>query len=171
MPHLSGLSLTKMIPRNIKVVFTTAYSEYAVESYELEAVDYLLKPISLERFSKTVSKLLQSGPTSAPDHAVLFIKSGSRLYQLALEELLYLEKDGNYMTYHLADRKIVARESVAEALAELPDYFVQVHKSFLVSMRRINFVDLDEIGLGTVRIPLGKAFRDVFLEKWALADK
>ncbi|MEZ4772006.1 MAG: LytTR family DNA-binding domain-containing protein [Bacteroidia bacterium] len=163
MPHLSGISLSRILPGEIMVVFTTAYAEYAVESYEIEAIDYLLKPISLERFSKTMLKILTARTEeSVPAKSCMMIKSGSRIYRIIPSDILYLEKDGNYMTYYLENQKIVARESVAEAFQSLPDYFVQIHKSYIVNRDKIVFVDKEIVSIGGNNLPIGNAYKESF---------
>jgi DNA-binding LytR/AlgR family response regulator len=162
MPHLSGLALSRIIGPDIKIVFTTAYSEYAVESYEVEAVDYLLKPISFERFAKAVNKIVASSDVTDISEEVkpLLIKSGARIHRVSPEAVMYLEKDGNYITYHLKDQKIIARESIAEALKNLPAFFKQTHKSFIVNTREISFIEKDQITIDTVSIPIGGTFKE-----------
>ena len=160
MPHLSGISLSKMVDENTKVIFTTAHAEYAVESYEVQAFDYLLKPISLERFTKTVSKLIgQKGEVDSVDK-YLIIKSGEKIYRLDPNEILYLEKDGNYMIYHAKGQKVLARESVAESLAQLPEKFVQVHKSFIINIEKISYAERDEVDIQGIKIPVSISFKD-----------
>ncbi|MCB0497582.1 MAG: response regulator transcription factor [Cyclobacteriaceae bacterium] len=167
MPHLSGTSLAKMTNTQTKIVFTTAYSEFAVESYELDAADYLLKPVSFERFAKTVSKLLnQSNQVqSVPNDTYILIKSGSKTVKVKPQEILFLQKDSNYMVYHLADQRVMARESVQEALAHLADHFIQVHKSFIVNLHAIDSFEKDEIEIGKHRIPISGTFRNTFFER------
>ena len=128
MPHLSGLSLSKTLASDTAIVFTTAYSEHALESYEVNAVDYLLKPISLERFTKTISKLMHrlggtgEGLQVAPHaNGTIFLKSGLETHQVNIDDILYMKKDGNYMLYYTTSRKVMTRESIAEALSRLHD--------------------------------------------------
>lgn len=160
MPHLSGMTLSKMIPPDTQIIFTTAYSEYAVESYEIPAVDYLLKPISFERFAKAVAKVLQ---TIKSDEAIILVKSGAKIYRVNVDDIYFLEKDGNYMTYHLEKQAILARESVAEALAVLPGYFIQIHKSYIVNSHRIDFFDKQIVAVLQRQLPLGALYRERFL--------
>lgn len=169
-PHISGLSLSKMIHPDTRVIFTTAYSEYAVESYEVNAVDYLLKPITFERFAKAVSKVISqpATPPPAPENPstdTLNVKSGSRIYQVKVEELDYLEKDGNYMIYHYDGQRIYARQSAPEALESLPPHFMQIHKSFIVNTRRLDFYDKNVVSVVAREIPLGPKYREAFLGK------
>ncbi|MFN8346981.1 MAG: response regulator transcription factor [Spirosomataceae bacterium] len=161
MPHLSGISLAKMVPKHTKIIFTTAYPEYAVESYDVEAVDYLLKPISLERFSKTIGKLLQNRPET-PDSAkrILMIKSGTKHYRTDVSAILYLEKSGNYMEYQLGNKTILARESIQEALSALPEHFIQIHKSIIINLNRIEFIDKDNVSINGKLLPIGSSFRE-----------
>ena len=168
MPHLSGISLSKMIDAQTKIIFTTAYSEYAVESYEVEAVDYLLKPISLERFTKTMSKVLSENSTSPETQTqpnTLMIKSGTKIFRVDIEAITYLMKDGNYMIYHTGDQKIMARESISEALGQLPDHFIQSHKSYIINSNKINFISREEISVGGSIIPIGNSFKEVIRGK------
>jgi two-component system, LytTR family, response regulator len=161
MPHLSGISLAKMVPKHTKIIFTTAYPEYAVESYDVEAIDYLLKPISLERFSKTIGKLLQNRSES-PDLAkrILMIKSGTKHYRTDISAILYLEKSGNYMEYQLGNKTILARESIQEALSALPEHFIQIHKSIIINLHKIEFVDKENVSINGKLLPIGSSFRE-----------
>lgn len=171
MPHLSGLSLSKMIPKETAIVFTTAYSEHAVESYSVNAFDYLLKPISLERFSKTITKL--TGKFTSDTIAVesnkscktIFIKSGLETHQLKVDEITYLEKDGNYIYYMTSDKKIMARQSIAEAMQYLPSNFIQVQKSFIVNFEKIGSITPDYISIGGFKISIGVQFKTIVRAK------
>ncbi len=169
MPHLSGLSLSKMLPKEIDVVFTTAYAEHAVESYSVDATDYLLKPISLERFSKTITKLtskfhtisnVETKPTTA-----LFIKSGTEIHKVMPEDINYLQKDGNYMYYMTDNKKIMARETIAEALQRLDANFIQIQKSFIVNFRKIDAIKTDHVLVGDTRIPIGNQYKQMLLTR------
>jgi DNA-binding LytR/AlgR family response regulator len=160
MPHLSGISLSKMLDKNTQIIFTTAHAEHAVESYEVQAVDYLLKPISLERFTKALSKVLSTVAPVENTEAFLSIKSGSKLYRLRADEILFLQKDGNYMVYHTMDQKIMARESVAESIAILPHHFMQVHKSYIINIQKISFIEREEVDIKGNKIPLGAMYKE-----------
>jgi DNA-binding LytR/AlgR family response regulator len=162
MPHINGMSLSKMIDKESKIIFTTAYSEYAVESYEVGAVDYLLKPISLERFTKSVSKfLVDNRPNEIKTHAaqLVYIKSGSRIYRVEPNSINYIEKEGNYSIYYLDGQKIMARESVSEILENLPSHFYQVHKSFIVNKTKVVSVEKDSVMVDGRVIPIGASYK------------
>lgn len=161
MPHISGISLSKMLPAGIQVIFTTAHSEYAVESYDVQATDYLLKPISLERFTTSMSRLLTKIPPAViMPTDVLSIKSGGETFRVKPLEVCYLEKDGNYMIYHLEDRSILGRATVAEALIELPDTFIQIHKSFVVQIDKISSYDKTHVTVKGRKIPVSPSLRE-----------
>ena len=178
MPQLSGLKFREMAGEQVMIIFTTAYSEYAVESYEMNAVDYLVKPVAFERFLKAVIKardlfrLKRGEPALAaeekrdPEPAApgnrIYVKSGTKLYTLRTEDIIFLEKDGNYITFHTTDQRVVARLNIAQALALLPGgEFVQTHKSYIVARRHIKVVEAHQVTLtGGHTAPVGRVFRD-----------
>jgi len=172
MPHLSGLSLSKMISPKTSIVFTTAYSEHALESYEVNAIDYLLKPISLDRFSKTIAKLTNNNNTifksnnkHSEDSKTIFIKSGLEMHQINLDAIEYLQKDGNYINYFVNGRKIMGRQSIAEALSQLNNNFFQIQKSYIVNFTKIDSVSSDYVVIGENRIPIGSQFKSFVLSR------
>jgi len=166
MPHISGISLSKMLPENVKVIFTTAYSEYAVESYEKQAVDYLVKPISLERFTKSISRVLSSTPLiSQKENQLIFVKSGFETHRLESASILFLEKDGNYMNYHCENQKILARETIQESFEKLPNNFIQTHKSYIVNLDKIMSYTSNEMTIGKVKIPISETYKNEVLKR------
>lgn len=172
MPHLSGLSLSKMIVPKTSIVFTTAYSEHALESYDVNTTDYLLKPISLERFSKTITKLIDTQAqqtnaleTGSKESLTLFVKSGLETHQLQIADINYLQKDGNYMYYFMADKKIMARQSIAEALDTLPENFMQIQKSYIANFSKIDSVTASHVHIGGTEIPMGSQYKSNVINK------
>jgi two-component system LytT family response regulator len=172
MPHLSGLSLSKMIHSKTDIIFTTAYSEHALESYEVNALDYLLKPISLERFSKTITKLIdkheERNTSTKPiteASSTIFIKSGLDTHQVKVDDIAYLQKDGNYIYYFVAEKKIMARQSIGDALKNLPENFSQIQKSYIVNFAKIDSVSSDYIIIGINKIPIGSQFKSFVFSK------
>jgi len=173
MPHLSGLSLSKMITPKTAIVFTTAYSEHALESYDVNATDYLLKPISLERFSKTITKLIDTqeqqndaSKTLSNESSTVFVKSGLETHQLQIADINYLQKDGNYMHYFLNDKKIMARQSIAEALDTLPENFIQIQKSYIANFSKIDSVTATHVHIGTVQLPMGSQYKSIVINRF-----
>jgi len=172
MPHLSGLSLSKMIDPKTSIVFTTAYSEHALESYDVNTADYLLKPISLERFSKTITKLIDTQekqnttiPITSNVSPTLFVKSGLETHQVKISDIDYLQKDGNYMYYFVSGKKIMARQSIGEALETLPENFIQIQKSYIVNFSKIDSVSTSHAIIGKVQIPMGSQYKTLLLDK------
>jgi DNA-binding LytR/AlgR family response regulator len=162
MPHVSGISLSKMLPENLQVVFTTAYSEFAVESYEIQAIDYLVKPISLERFTKSISRILSQYKPAVEreaDNQVIHVKSGFETFRLDAQTIQFLQKDGNYMFYHCDNQKIIARETIQESLQKLPITFMQTHKSYIVNIKKIVSYDKNTLNMGKDKIPVSESFR------------
>lgn len=164
MPHISGITLSKMIDKKIKIIFTTAYSDYAVESYEVSAVDYLLKPVSLERFMQAMGKVLNQQDSDPRQSEIIWIKSGGKKHKILIDEILYLYKEGNYLTYFTMNNKVIARESIGEALDKLPPYFCQNHKSFIVNVHEISAMEKDRIFIDAVTIPIGSSFQEKVTE-------
>lgn len=166
MPDLSGMQLLQTLPQRPMIIFTTAYSHYAVESYTLNAIDYLLKPITFERFLAAVNKAVaalpgKSGVMRNDEDPAIFIKSGPQTYQVRLGDILYLEKDGNYITAHLKDRDILIRENMGDVFDLVPAAdFIRVHKSFVVAVKHIEMVEVHQITIDKRKIPIGATFRD-----------
>jgi len=164
MPDISGLELMTTLPGAPMVIFTTAYSEHAVQSFELDALDYLLKPFSFERFLKACNKakalqvlIGQRSKSDVPAHIML--KSGYEQYKVMLDDILYLESAGNYINFVLKDKRILSRLSMQEALALLPPaQFTRVHRSFIVANNKIDKVDRSSLYIGNVAISIGAAY-------------
>ncbi len=167
MPDIDGMQLVQTLTYKPMIVFTTAYSNYAVESYNLNAVDYLLKPITFERFLAAVNKvgnlLAAKNTTVTRDDgaATVFIKSGSQTYQVKVAEILYLEKDGNYITVHLKDKQILIRENMGDIFDLVPESgFVRVHKSYVVAVKHISMIEVHQLIINGQKIPVGSTYRE-----------
>jgi DNA-binding LytR/AlgR family response regulator len=165
MPDITGIDFIRALPNPPMVVFTTAYSEHAVQSFELDAVDYLLKPFSLPRFLKACNKaaeldaLKKLQPGISPAVATVFIKSGYEQVRVTLNEIRYVESIGNYVQFVLADRKITSRLTMNEAAELLPqDAFIRIHRSYLAAKSRITKVDKRTVWLDGTELPAGEAF-------------
>jgi two-component system, LytTR family, response regulator len=182
MPELTGISFLKILQKKPLVVLTTAYSEYALEGYELDVADYLLKPITFERFLKAVDKVTQrltsvSQPvaiTHDPNKAeskntFVFVKDGTKLVKVQLDDILYVEGLKDYVTIHTSQQKIVSLQRLKALEEQLPaDKFIRIHNSFIVALRAIDVIHKGEVQIGQALLPIGetykKAFRD-FVEK------
>ena len=170
MPHLSGMDLSKLLDhKKTKIIFTTAYSEYAVQSYEVQALDYLLKPISLERFTQAIQKILSTPKTdiTVPQPASLIkVKCGSNIHQVKPDDIFYLQKDGNYMFYHLPDKKLMSRQSIAEALEILPNNFIQIHKSLIINLEKVDFYNRHEVSIQNTLLGIGSSFGEAVRQRF-----
>jgi two-component system LytT family response regulator len=167
MPDINGMQLIQTLAAKPMVIFTTAYSNYAVESYNLNAIDYLLKPITFERFLAAVNKAanslpIQNKPSAKEDGGTVFIKSGPHTYQVRVADIIYLEKDGNYITVHLKDKQILIRENMGDIFDLVPSAeFVRVHKSFVVAIKHITMIEVHQLIINDTKIPIGSTYREL----------
>jgi len=176
MPDISGTEFVRILNQTPMIVFTTAYSEYAIESYDLNAVDYLLKPFEFDRFLKSVIKarelfkaktgIVEKVPDSlSSTNDSIQIKSGSETFQVKIRDIQYVEGLGNYINVYQADRKITVYTSLQSFLDKLPkNQFVRVHKSFIVSIIHIQSFEYHQIKLDDKTIPIGKIYRKIFID-------
>ncbi|MGB0175996.1 MAG: LytR/AlgR family response regulator transcription factor [Owenweeksia sp.] len=170
LPKISGMDFLKTLRGDAPaVILTTAFSDYAVESYELEVTDYLVKPFSFERFVQAVSRVRKN--TVADDTATadkdFFIKSGYEYIRINGKEVLFICSDMDYTELHLAGRKYLSPETLQYWEQKMNDLFVRVHKSYLVNISFIKKVAGNQIYLSeNVTVPLGRAYKDGFLSKY-----
>jgi two-component system LytT family response regulator len=170
MPDISGMQLLQTLSPRPLIIFTTAYSQYAVESYELNALDYLLKPVTFERFLMAINKaaaaLSSKNTTSLDEDAAVFIKSGPQTYRVKVSEILYLEKAGNYITVHLKDGNILIRENMGDIFDLVPAAdFIRVHKSYVVGIRHISMIEVHQLIINGEKIPIGSTYRESLRER------
>jgi two-component system LytT family response regulator len=177
MPEITGITLLKVLKKRPLVVLTTAYSEYALEGYELDVADYLLKPITFERFLKSVDKITQrlesEAPVIAPVHPnkqeptspFVFVKDGTKLVKVWLDEIRYVEGLKDYVTIHTKDQKITTLQRMKALEEQLPaDQFIRIHNSFIVALAAIDVIQKNEVLIGTITIPVGDTYRKAFKE-------
>lgn len=174
MPNLTGLAMAKMVKKDIKIIFTTAYSEHAVSSYEVNAIDYLLKPFSFERFAVAVFKAIDSIKLTAnpsieisPLNKSIFIKSEGVSYPVVLRDIQYCEAMKNHTKVFLSDGKIlkplVAFSKMEQQLLKESTDFLRVHRSFLISKKHIAALRNTSVIIGKSEVPVGLQFREAFL--------
>ncbi|WET67010.1 LytTR family DNA-binding domain-containing protein [Sphingobacterium sp.] len=168
MPGLSGIEFIRSLPNPPMVIFTTAYSEHAVQSFEMDAIDYLLKPFSFSRLLKACNKAFEfqqmkdnSRQLLSDPLPVLFIKSGTEQIRVDLADLRYVESIGNYMKLHLHEKPAVtSRLTIAEVEELLPtNLFIRVHRSFIVAREKITKMDKRSIWLNETEIPIGPSYQ------------
>ncbi len=167
MPELTGLELLRSLPQPPLVVFTTAHSEYALPSYELDAVDYLLKPITLERFLRAAHKAYARRPAAPPLVAspppFLFVKDGPRRVKVRWEDILYVEGLRDYVAIHTRQQKVVGLVQLKVLVQQLPpDRFVRIHHSYIVALEALEAVYKDKVQVGGRFLPVGESYRAAF---------
>jgi DNA-binding LytR/AlgR family response regulator len=166
LPGMSGLNFLRSLQNPPLVVLTTAYAEYALESYEFNVIDYLLKPISFERFSKTINKIVdgrlftQVEKNSLPvDH--IFIKSNSKFFKVNFSEIIYVEGMKDYLKVHTADYKLITHQTMNDMEKLLSSkQFIRVHKSYIVAVPYIRSIYGNSIEMEKVTIPIGSSYKD-----------
>jgi len=175
MPKLSGISFLKNLKNPPLVIFTTAYSEYALEGFELNAVDYLKKPFSFDRFCKAyfrAEELLQLKLQSQTDNTTnentddfLFIKSDKKTIKVKFEDLYYIEGLGDYIKLHLKDKKLVTNLSMKKIFTLLPkNSFFRTHKSFIISLDKIDAIEGNMTLINGKKLPIGNSYRQEFMQ-------
>ena len=164
MPQLSGISFYKSLQNPPKVIFTTAYSEYALEGFDLDALDYLLKPFSFDRFVKAVSK---TKDLKANFKESIVIKSDKKLHQVKIEDILYLESIGDYIKVHINNSYLMTYKTLKGMIEELPkSNFKQVHKSFIINKKKLDYIEGNTVIINSNKIPLGQKFKKDFLDNF-----
>jgi len=171
MPKLSGIDFLKTLKNPPLVIFTTAFSEYALESYSLDVIDYLVKPIPFDRFLKAVQKAfdfytLKQKVSSDSTPNFFFIKCDHKFEKVNYTDVLYVEAMQNYCIIHTPERKMIAYITMTGLEEQLPkDRFLKVHKSFIVSLEKIKSLDGSEIVIGNARIPISRGIKDEVVNK------
>lgn len=169
MPELTGVQFAKIVRGKYPVIITTAYPDYALEGYELDIVDYLLKPISFERFERAVLKVLRREPPAPPTASMvdfLFIKSGYKIQRIDLEDILYLEGLSDYVRIQTTAGPVLTLDTLRNFAESLPSaQFMRVHRSWIVALARIDYIERNRIVIGNQRIPIGATYQKAFWEK------
>jgi two-component system LytT family response regulator len=175
MPEITGISLLRTLQKRPLVVLTTAYSEYALEGYDLDVVDYLLKPVTFERFLRAVEKAGQRlTPTTPPSvqaprtepteqQPFVFVKDGTKLVKVRWADILYVEGLKDYVTIHTRQQKIVTLQRLKTLEEQLPtDKFIRIHHSYIVAVDAIDVVHKGEVQIGNVTLPVSDSYRKQF---------
>jgi DNA-binding LytR/AlgR family response regulator len=178
MPNITGIDFLKTLKNPPKTIFTTAYRDYAIESYDLEVVDYLLKPITFERFFKSIDRFLREkkevvvSVTEKNDlEDFLLVKSGNKHHKIKIEEIVFIESLKDYIKIHTVnDKRIVAKYKIGEIEEELMNKnFLRIHRSYIVNTSKISAFTMSDIEVNSVEIPIGASYKEKvisFLSKW-----
>ena len=170
MPEISGLSFAKSINKKIKIIFTTAYREYAIDGFDLKAVDYLLKPISFERLIQSISKYQHEHHFLKPeinkdprlDHSdFIFVRSERKMVKINFSELDYIESLSDYLQIYLKGKVVVTRENISSIEAKLPKSdFMRIHRSYIVSINKIDSFTPEFVEIRKKAIPISRSYRN-----------
>lgn len=169
LPKLSGINFIKTLVHSPQIIFTTAYPEFAVEGFELNAVDYLLKPFSFERFLKAVNKATEKLNASNQNNnenkvSFIFLKADKKIHRVELDTIHYIEAIGDYMKVVTDAGQLIVNETMKKLQEELPAaLFIRVHKSFIISRNRIKFIEGNYIQIKDKSIPIGATYRNEVL--------
>jgi DNA-binding LytR/AlgR family response regulator len=169
MPQLTGVDFVRTLTHPPKVIFTTAYRDYAIDAFELHVVDYLLKPISFERFAKAIQHFLyqenppvktNSNTTQNHERDFIFLKADKKHYKVNLADILYIESLGDYIITYTPDMKIVSKERISNMAEILPsDRFIQIHRSYIVSIGKIESVGPGFVEINKKKLSVGRNYK------------
>ena len=176
MPNITGIDFLKTIKNPPKTIFTTAYRDYAIESYDLEVVDYLLKPITFERFLKSIDRFLREinktviSEKEVMKNEFILVKSGNKHHKIKIDEILFIESLKDYIKIHTVDDKqIVSKYKIGKIENELANKkFLRIHRSYIINTHKISAFTLNDIEVNSVKIPIGASYKDrvvAFLDK------
>lgn len=176
MPEVNGIEFAKKLSDDTLIIFTTAYSNYALDSYEVDAIDYLVKPISIGRFKKAVEKaqsyhdLLKlrndNYQINSIDAESIFVKSGHKFFNVSINDILYIEGLKDYVVLHMEEQKIVVNITMKSILSQMPDQtFIQVNKSYIINIKQIDSFDSNDVVIKGHEISIGSSYRSSFFEK------
>ena len=168
MPKLSGVNFYKSLQNKPEVIFTTAYSEFAVEGFELNAIDYLMKPIAFERFIKAIQKVkdrLGQNNSSIPNQDYIMLKADKKMYRTPFEDILFCEALGDYVKVHLSDKVLIVTTTMKKLLTELPEQiFLRTHKSYIINKTKVEYIEGNQIKIGESMVSIGQSYRDEVLK-------
>ncbi len=177
MPQITGIEFLKTLKNPPKVIITTAYREYALEGFELDVVDFLLKPITFERFLKSVNKYYQSVQEDVPaerpviptngnaEDAFIYVKENKKVLKVHLNDILYVEGLSEYVQIYTTDKKIITKTSMTNMAEKLPENsFMRIHKSYIVSLSKIEAFTSSSIEVPGKELPIGRSYKNAVLE-------
>lgn len=173
MPNINGLELLNLVNNHPKIIITSAYSEYALASYEFEVVDYLLKPIRFDKFLRSINRVRVSKNTSRQkifniksNEDYILIKSGSKTHKIKLIDILFFKKDGNYLEIVTEkNNKILLRSNMTDVFSLVPkELFIRVHRSYVVSLWKISILEVNKVIIKNHNIPIGPLYRKELME-------
>jgi len=167
MPEISGLSLAKIIHKKAQIIFTTAYRKYAIDGFNLNVVDYLLKPIGFDRFLQAVQKVLVS-EVAENNNDFMFVRSDRKMVKIDFNAILYIESLSDYLKIFTKEKTIVIRETISSLEEKLPSKkFIRIHRSFIVSFKSISSYTNEFIEVNQKALPISRSYKESVLQKLA----
>lgn len=169
MPKISGINFYKGLSVKPAVIFTTAYPNYAVDGFELNAVDYLVKPFGFDRFYAAVEKVvLKNANNDNPATDFITVKVDKRLFKVDISKIQYIESIGDYAKIHIDDKVLISSETLKGYEQILPsNQFVRIHKTYIISLNFVNYLEGNQISINDMKLPVGKAYRDSLKKKFS----
>lgn len=170
MPGLSGLDFLKLVTDIPPVIFTTAYREFALESYDFDVIDYLLKPITFERFFKAIDKYFRRQPlvnqTQEISSEYLYVKADRKYQKINFSDVLFVESKKDYIKIRTSESSIIIKEKIGDFIKSLPETsFLRVHRSYIVNVNNLTAFTHNDVEIGNLEIPIGGTYKDVVIEK------
>jgi DNA-binding LytR/AlgR family response regulator len=174
MPEISGLSFAKSINKKIKIIFTTAYREYAIDGFDLQAVDYLLKPISFERLAQAIDKFESNRIVIRNELTIeaeekndfIFVRSDRKMVKIIFDEIKYIESLSDYIKIHLNDKTIITRETISNIEVKLPKHqFLRIHRSYIISISKIESFTNEFVEIDKKALPISRSYKTSVLNK------
>lgn len=166
MPELSGINFMKIVGDKMKYILTTAYAEYALEGYEHNVIDYLLKPITFDRFQKSALKAQERFPNETSQNSYFFIKSSGQQHKINFDEILYVESIKDYVSIKTDNQEYIVLDTLKSLENQLPENFARVHKSFILNLDKIEKIDVRNVFLNSGKeIPIGETYKSEFFQK------
>ena len=165
MPYLSGIEFLKNLANPPKVIFTTAYENFALQGFELDVLDYLLKPISFERFLKASNKAADYFNAKGQSDKYLFVKVDKRLEKIVFNDILFVEALQNYISIQTSTKKLLVHTTLKSIEEKLPAFFIQPHKSFLINVNSVGAIEGNMLQLGSFKVPISKYQKEMVMEK------
>jgi len=162
MPDITGIELVHMLPKDQKIIFTTAYSDYAIQSYEYNAIDYLLKPITFKRFLMAVQKAISPPPSQTDEY--IFARSDKKMIRVNIRDIIFFEALKEYVCIHTRNQKIITYKRMKELLEKLPGQFTRIHNSYIINGDHITRVEGNYVLVGDKNLPIGISYREAFAE-------
>ena len=175
MPEITGLSFAKSINKEIRIIFTTAYREYAIDGFDLQAVDYLLKPISFDRLFRSVNTYFEVyhkkesqeiKDISQPAYEFMFVRAERKMVRLDFADITFIESLSDYVKIHTTTSTVITRETISNIEAKLPfNHFIRVHRSFIVSLSQISSYTNEYVEVNNKVVPISRSYKSLVLEK------